>query len=45
METALALRAYPGKDVQRPGQPPSGAIDPASRTLLVELKVPNADAA
>jgi len=43
METALAFGAYPGKPFTGQVSRLSGAIDPASRTLLVELRVPNAD--
>ena len=43
METALAFGAYPGMTFSAQVSRLSGAIDPASRTLLVELKVPNAD--
>jgi len=43
METSLAFGAYPGKTFSGQVSRLSGAIDPASRTLLVELKVPNAD--
>jgi len=43
METALAFGAYPGKMFSGQVSRLSGAIDPASRTLLVELTVPNAD--
>jgi len=43
MDAALAFGAYPGQSFAGKVSRLSGAIDPASRTLLVELRVPNAD--
>jgi len=43
METSLAFGAYPGKTFVGQVSRNAGAIDPASRTLLVELKVPNVE--
>jgi RND family efflux transporter MFP subunit len=45
METALAFGAWPGRAFSGKVSRMSGAIDPASRTRLVELLVPNADGA
>lgn len=43
METALSFGAYPGQTFVGKVSRLSGAVDPASRTLLVELLVPNSD--
>jgi membrane fusion protein (multidrug efflux system) len=43
METGLTFGAYPGQTFSGQVSRLSGAIDPVSRTLLVELRVPNAD--
>lgn len=43
METALSFGAYPGTAFTGKVSRMSGAVDPASRTRLVELLVPNAD--
>lgn len=43
MDTTLSVGAYPGQMFGAKVSRISGAIDPASRTLLVELRVPNAD--
>jgi RND family efflux transporter MFP subunit len=43
METALSFGAYPGQAFAGKVSRLSGAVDPASRTLLVELLVPNSD--
>ena len=39
----VAVREYPGRDFQGKVAHVSGALDPASRTLTVEVRVPNAD--
>src|SRR6185295_2358660 len=43
MEAALTFGAWPGKTFTGKVSRLTGAIDPASRTLLVELRVPNED--
>lgn len=43
METALAFGAWPGRKFSGTVTRISGAIEAASRTLLVELRVPNED--
>ncbi len=39
----LLVREYPGRDFQATVTRTAGAIDPASRTLLTELQIPNKD--
>jgi len=39
----LLVREYPGRDFQAVVTRTAGAIDPASRTLLTELQIPNKD--
>ena len=43
MEAALTFGAWPGRAFTGKVSRMSGAIDPASRTLVVELRVPNED--
>jgi RND family efflux transporter MFP subunit len=39
----VLVREYPGRDFQATVARTAGAIDPASRTLLTELQIPNKD--
>jgi RND family efflux transporter MFP subunit len=43
METPLSFGAWPGKTFTGKVSRISGAVEPSSRTLLVELRVPNED--
>lgn len=43
MDASLAFGAYPGKSFSGMVSRYSGAVDVASRTMLVELRVPNGD--
>lgn len=43
MDASLAFGAYPGKSFSGKVSRYSGAVDVASRTMLVELRVPNGD--
>ena len=43
LTTKLLVREYPGKDFVAMVTRTAGAIDPASRTLLTELQIPNKD--